>query len=645
MLNFLRKSVSSWVGVGILVLAVGALVFTLFQPTGPGAPAGATGPVLASVGDAAVTESQFVRTIDRAVQQEREANPAITAPDFLDAGGGDLVMAQMIAGEAIAEFGRTHGILASRRMVDGEIASIPALQVNGRFDEPTFRRLLAQQRITEEELRDGIAKDLKRRQLIQPILLGTTVPRGMAEPYAALLLEVRRGSILPVPSAAMPAPPAATPAQLAEFHKANAAAYTLPERRAFRFAEIDTAAIAARAAPSDADVAAYYKANAAEFGGVERRVVNQVILRDEARARAFAAQVASGTAFAAAAAAQGFAPADTALGEQTRDALAKATSPAVADAAFALAPGTVGAPVQSPLGWHMLEVTRVIPAAARPLSAVAPQIAERLREEKLGDLLATTVADAEDRLTGGESLTDVARSLGAAVQTAPAIAADGRMFDADYSVTVVQQPLLPKVFAADPSDGAQVVEMAPGRFALLEVTDVVAPALVPLAAIRADVAAAWAIKARSDAARREADRIAAAIGKGATLAQAVGTANLPPPQSIAVRRLELTQMAQQGQQVPPPVLMLLSTPAGKARVIAAPGGQGWFVVKVDDVRPGNLAQAPPLAEAVRQSLRLEAGNELADTFVRAIERDVGVTKQPAAIAAATRRLTGAAVGE
>ena len=44
-----------------------------------------------------------------------------------------------------------------------------------------------------------------------------------------------------------------------------------------------------------------------------------------------------------------------------------------------------------------------------------------------------------------------------------------------------------------------------------------------------------------------------------------------PPQVLTVRRLELTQMAQQGQQIPPPVVMLLNTPKGQARVIPAPG--------------------------------------------------------------------------
>lgn len=641
MLEFLRKSVSSWVGILILALALGALVLTLFQGQGPtgGAP-GAGGPVLATIGESALTENEFIRTVDRAVTRERERTPTITVPDFLGAGGGEMVLQQLIAGKALTEFGTANDMVISRRMVDGEIASIPAFQLNGKFDDATFRRLLAEQRLSEEELRDSIATDLKRRQLLQPIALGTTVPRGMAEPFAALLLEMRRGLILPVPSLAMPDPGAPTDAQLKAFHAENRTAYTIPERRGFRFAELTTASLAAKAKPTPAEVEKYYKDNPAEFGGLELRTINQVVLQDEAAAKAFVAAVRGGSTFAAAAAKQGFAATDIALGEQSRAGLTDTVGKPVADAAFALKPGQVSDPVKTDLGFHMVEVAAIKPASPQPLAAVSAQIEKKLADDKLADLVADTVASAEDRLTGGESLADVAKSLGLAVQTVPALTADGRLFDASYAATRVDQPLLPKVFGAEESEGPQVADLGGGSYALFEVTEVIPPALVPLAAIRNDVATAWSIKTRADAARREAESIAAALSKGTPMAEVVAGKRLPPQQPITVRRLELTQMSQQGQQVPPPVLLLLNTPAGQARILPAPGGQGWFVVKVDAVQPGNVEQAPGLVDAVRQSLLRETGNEMMETFVRAIERDVGVVRKPEQVKATTRRMTG-----
>ena len=640
MLQFLRKSVSSWVGILILGLALGALVFTLFQPNAPGG-SGQSGQVLATVGDKAVTESDYLRTVDRVVNRERQRTPTLTNPDFIGAGGGDMVLRQLVSGKAMQAFAAANGMAISRRMVDGEIASVPAFQLNGKFDDGTFRRLLAEQRLSEAELRDSIEQDLLRRQLIQPVLAGTTIPRGMAEPFAQLLLEVRRGSILPIPSASMPDPGKPTDAQLAAFHAENKAAYTLPERRAFRFAEFDGALVAEKAKPTAAEVRKYYDDNIADFGGAEIRAVRQVVLRDEAKAKAFVAGVRGGKSFNDAAAAEGFSAIDTDLGDQTAAGLADAVNPQVSKAAFALKQGGVSDPVQSDLGWHILEVTRVSPAAPRPFETVSAQIEQKLGSERAADLLAEAIASAEDKLTGGESLADVAKGLGLPVQTSPALAADGRLFDANYQVSRLEQPLLPKVFEAEVSEGPQVVELGQNRFALLEVTELVAPELVPLAKIRADVEAAWAVKARSDAARAEAERIAAAIGKGETLAQATAGKTLPPAQALSIRRLELTQMSQQGQQVPPPVLMMLNTPKGQARVLPAPQGQGWFVVKVDEVVPGDVTQAPQLVDAVRQSLVREGGEEVADSFVRAIEQSVGVVKKPEAVKAVNRRLTGA----
>jgi peptidyl-prolyl cis-trans isomerase D len=640
MLQFLRKSVSSWVGILILGIALAALVFTLFQPTGPGGTA-QSGQVLATVGDGAVTESDYLRTVDRAVNRERQRTPSITNPDFIGAGGGEMVLQQLISGKAMQAFARENGMTISRRMVDGEIASIPAFQLNGKFDDGTFRRLLADQRLSEAELREGIEQDLLRRQLLQPVLSGTSIPRGMAEPFAELLLEVRRGSILPIPSAAMPDPGKPTDAQLAAFHAENKAAYTLPERRAFRFAEIDATLLAEKAKPTEAQVRKYYDDNIAEFGGAEIRAVRQVVLRDEAKAKGLVTAVRGGKGFAEAAAAEGFSATDIDLGRQTADGLAETVNPAVSKAAFALKAGAVSDPVQTDLGWHVVEVTAITPATPRPFASVSAEIEAKLMAEKSSDLLAETVASAEDKLTGGESLADVAKGLGIPVQSSPPLAADGRLFDADYQVSRLEQPLLPKVFDADPADGPQVVEVAPDRFALLEVTDVLAPEVVPLAKIRADVELAWAVKARSDAAKAEAERIAAALSKGETLAAATAGKALPPAQALSIRRLELTQMSQQGQQVPPPVVMMLNTPKGQARVIPAPQGQGWFVVKVDEVVPGDVTQAPPLVDAVRQSLLRESGEEIAESFVRAIERSVGVVRKPDAVKAVNRRLTGA----
>jgi peptidyl-prolyl cis-trans isomerase D len=636
MLKSFRKAVNSWAGAAILGLALAALVVTLFHPNSPG---GADETVLATVDGRPITMPRYVRLVEAAVARERERNPHFTVADFLRAGGGQAVLDQMIAAEAIRSFARAHGIAVSERMVDGEIASIPAMQINGRFDEATFRRLLAEQRISESELRDSIAADISRRELLQPVGLGANMPPGMAEPYARLLLEARSGEILAVPAAAMPAPAAPAPGTLDAFYQSNIRRYTVPERRAFRYAILEPAAMASAARPDRKAVEDYYNAHAAEFGGVELREINQILLRSAEDAKAFVAEVRGGAAFAEAAARRQWAESDVRLGQVAKDALARDTSRAVADTAFRLKPGAVSDPVKSPLGFHVLQVTRIVPPTPRPLAAVQGEIIRRLSETRTQDLLSDAVERAEDQLAKGMPLADVASGLGLKLVTMAPTSADGRQFGPDWSARRIDEgALLQQIFTASAEDGPQVAEMSGNRFLLFEITATTAPRPIPAAAIRRQLLADWMAQRRLAAARATAERIAGETASGLTAAAAAN--RLPAPQELTVRRLELTQMASQGRQVPPPVLLLLTLAPGKARTIAAPDGQGWFVVRLDKVEPGNLAETPQLTEAVRQGMQREARDELMEVFVRTIEREAGVVRQPQALAAANRRLAG-----
>jgi peptidyl-prolyl cis-trans isomerase D len=93
-------------------------------------------------------------------------------------------------------FGREQGIGASKRLVDGEIASIPAFQnLAGQFDQTAFQAALRNERITEQQLRDDLASTLIQRQIMVPVAGSPHVPGTMAQRYASLLLEQRQGSV------------------------------------------------------------------------------------------------------------------------------------------------------------------------------------------------------------------------------------------------------------------------------------------------------------------------------------------------------------------------------------------------------------------------------------------------------------------
>src|SRR3546814_3191639 len=84
----------------------------------------------------------------------------------------------------------------SKRLVDGQIASIPALQgPDGKFSPEIYKSVLAQQRLTDAALRADMTREIFARQLIVPTVGASQIPMQVALPYAALLLEKRQGHV------------------------------------------------------------------------------------------------------------------------------------------------------------------------------------------------------------------------------------------------------------------------------------------------------------------------------------------------------------------------------------------------------------------------------------------------------------------
>lgn len=640
MLKLMRNFVTSWVGMLVLALAVGSMAIVFGQSGSMSGGGSEREIVLATIGKQAITDRQYMAAVERIVSREREENPDLDIPTFLQSGGGDMVLQQMIVSEALKLFASQNGVTVSKRLVDGEIASIPAFQVNGEFNEDNFRRLIAEQNISEGELRDSIAQDVVRRQLLQPVIAGMRLPDSAAQHYARMLLEQRAGQILAIPSMLMPDPGKPTDAQLDAFYKKHADAYTIPERRAFRYADISAAGLTDRAKPDAAEVRKYYDDNPGEFGGLETRDVQQIMLPDMDAAKAFVARLEGGTPFVAAAREKGFSAADVTITAASKDDLTKRLDADAADAAFALAAKAVSEPLPSGFGVRVIQINAVHPPRAQPFASVAEQITAELTQERLLDLLADMVNDAEDRLDEGQSLADVAQTLSLAVQTEAPVTRDGRRFDAEYQMTSVDLPVAARVFELSSEEGPRVIEVDEGHYALVEVMDVVRPTLVPLDHVRNELMLHWSLDARSAEARKVADGIAKALDDGQSLNSALAGRRLPPVENLTVRRLELTQMLSQNQPVPPPVLTLLNIPEGKTKVVAAPDEQGWFVVRVDKVTAGSDEEITPLADGLRQALGRDAGNELAEAFIRTVERSAKVVRRPEAVQAVNARMSG-----
>jgi peptidyl-prolyl cis-trans isomerase D len=636
--NFFKSKAGIIVTLGFLVII--ALAFASGDVAHVGTFGGvAGGDRVATVGDERISTSDLNRATNDALGRIKERDPTLTMQYFVKQNGLNRVLDELVDRFAIAGFANQIGLRVGTRLVDSEIAMVPAFHgADGKFDQKLYRQALQQQSLTDKAVREDLAKSLAARQILIPANFGVSVPQQQVDRYAVLLKERRNGGIAVLPSDAYVPKEAPTDAQLQQFYAANKDRYIRPERRVVRFATFGADALASARAPTDAEIAARFQRDSASYAAKESRSLSQVIAPTEAAAKAIAAEASAGTPLEAAARSKGLAAAKiNSIGKAD---LATQASPAVANAAFAAEQGKLAQPAKSNLGWHVIRVDSISRTPARTLEQVRNEIVSQLTAELHQAALADAAAKIEDQFDQGSSLADTAKSLNLTIQSTKPITADGRVYG---SSSEMAPPLLTKALstAFSMEEGEpQLAEVEPGKvFIIFDVSDVIGSAPAPLAEIRNDVRAGWMASKGSEAARQAADRVLARIQKGMTLPQAMAEEKrpLPPPDKLDLGLEDLRKM---GQRPPAAIVLLFSMAEGTSKRLAAPDERGWFVVQLDKIVPGKLEANDPAVAMTRQQLAANVSSEYADQLVKAIRKELTVTRNEKGIAAVRRQLTG-----
>jgi peptidyl-prolyl cis-trans isomerase D len=592
-----------------------------------------------------LSQGEFQDRVQRVFENARRSNPGLQISDFFAQGGAAQVYDQLVASLTLRAFADDQGVHISKRLVDAQIAQIPAFQdAAGNFSQDNFRALLTRERLTEQALRDDISREILQRQLLAPIGLGARPSETLVLPYASLLLEARQGTVAAIPAVAFLDEKNPTDAQLTDYYKKNSARFTIPEQRRIRYAVVDAARFVQASQPSEAEISAYYNQNKAAYAAKQSRSVEQLVLPTQAGAKAIADQVKGGKSLADAARGAGLAVAT--LADQSREALTASASKAVADAAWAARQGELVGPVRGSLGWLLLRVTAVNETAARPLAAVRGEIIETLRARKEKQLLTDFTGKLEDQIADGGTFEEVVKDNGLTLETSPALLSTGKQVkDQAYTPGPDLQPLVAPVFAMSADDDAQLVPITPDkRYALVAPGQIVAAAPPPLAEVKQLVLAQYKLNAGNLKAKALAEQIQAKVAKGGSLADAIAQAGvkLPAPQVLGGRRADIMR----GEQRPPAeVAILFSMAANTVKTLPIGQDRGYFVVQLNKIERGDAKAQPQLLAQVRDQLGEVIGQEYGEQFERAVEKELKVTRNANAVAQVRQALSATNSGD
>lgn len=643
MLQFFRNMFKSKIGLAIVLGFIGLIgfAFALGDISGGSTFGGvAGGDRVAVVGGEKIGTADLLRGVNNGLDRMREEDPTLTMPRFIANKGLDQSLDALIDRFALRAFANEYGIRVGDNLVNSEIRLIPAFRgPDGNFSEDTYRQVLAQQRVTDTQARDDLATRLLAQQLFVPAGLGASIPEKMAYRYAQLFKERRKGSIALLPAVAYAPPPGASDDTLKAYYDSHRSEFVRPERRVIRYATFDSSNLGDRIIPTEAEIDARYKQDAAKYAASETRDITQLIVPTEAAAKSIRERIAAGASFETVAREASLRVAK--LTATTREALSTQASPAVANAYFSAAEGAISAPARGALGWHVARIDAIKSVSARSLDQARGEITETLREEKRVRGLAELAIKVEDQLSDGATLTEIAKDLGLELQTTKPALANGQIYQtAGETVSQVLAPALKTAFQMDEEE-PEIAPIAGGEtYLIYDVGDITPAATAPFAEIKQAVEANWRQSQGLKAAQAAADRVLKRVRGGTSLAAALAAEKAPLP---AVDSIDLTReqlAAQRERRIPPPLALMFSMAQGTAKKLEAAQKLGFFVVDLDTITMDELDRNDPLVTQARGQMAQLVGDEYGELLRTAIRAEMGVERNPAAIAAVRKQLIG-----
>ncbi len=609
MLTFMRRILSTWVAKLLFVLLILSFGMWGIGDVVTGLQRGDM--AVAHVAGDSIGMPEMNQALRNArIDMQRRMQGVEITPQIQHMMAGQLLERMITERSIAAEIRRMHIQVPDNALRNEAFANPAFHDASGRFSPDIFAARLRNANMTEAMYTASVRSELAWRQIRVPMISGINSPDALTLPLYAQLAERRAAMTVLLPFASVPEPALPDEAALRRFQENNPDKFSAPEYRQISLAVMSPAILAGEVEVSDADIAATYEAHRAQYVMPETRTVSILTVQDEAKARELAA--AWRTSTDAAAFEKTVQEAGGALSSLTA-AQAQFPIPDLARAAFATAKDQVTDPVQSPLGWHVLRVTDIMPATTRTLDQVKDEIRRLLALERATDLVFSRANKVEDSVGGGASVAETARDNGIAFVTATVdrSGADPQGQQVDLRVSPeARTALLTEIFQARVGDAPQTHELAGNTFIALSVDASTPSALRPYEQVAEAVKTAWIADARRRAQEERASAMMTAAKAGTPLA------TLAHDAQAELRPIEPVGRAGGAAVMPQLVQPLFELKLNDATMVETP--TGFIVMQLTAIVPANPAENALQVGQLRDQLSTSLAQDIEAQFVAAL---------------------------
>jgi peptidyl-prolyl cis-trans isomerase D len=393
MLDFLRRNSRSWVVK--VVLGVISIVFIFFL--GGGGQIGSGPRAVVRVGDQDISAEAFDDAIRRNEQFYRQQYGDRLTPELLAALDiPSSTLNQLVDGAVLKQEALALGLRVPDEALRLEIREIPAFQRDGQFSPAAYRAVLERQGIGAPRFESDLREQLLIEQLVDLVRRGVHVTEEEAFEQFRRDNDELTLEYVKLPAVDFENNVVIEEGALAEWFEGRAEEYREPERIRVRYLEYDPQAFADKSAVSQEQVEEHYALHADVDYTIEEKVAARHILKkvapdadDDARKtareaiEAAARRIADGEDFATVAkeVSEDTSAADGGdLGSFGRGRMVAPFE----EAAFALEAGQVSGVVESPFGFHLIQVYEKAPGRVKSIDEVRDEIVAQLATQGAG---------------------------------------------------------------------------------------------------------------------------------------------------------------------------------------------------------------------------------------------------------------------
>lgn len=619
MLKGMRTAGQTWLGKTIIAVMFGFLIVSfaiwgindIFR--------GGQRVTVATVGKAEIPAEAFRTTYQTELQQLiRRARQSITPQQARALGLDQQILSRMITEATLDQKVRDLGLAISDQLAARTITEEPAFRgPSGQFERARFEYYIGERGLTEagflREHRDALA----RAQLAQAISGEVNVPMAAKEALHRFGAERRSVAYFMLPSASLGELPAPTDEQLQAFFNDRKASFRAPEYRAINVVTISPESIARPETVSDEDARRRYEqVKGGRFGSPERRSIRQIVFPSAEEAEAAFARIKEGATLEAIAAERNIDPKDLELGTFSRSEM---VDPAVAEAAFALAPGAVSGPVKGRFGTVLVQVTNVETESVRPFEQVADELKREIARERARTAITDLHDKIEDQRAGARPLAEIARENGLPLVSVPATDRSGRDKDGNPVQNLPdREAVLNAAFSSDIGVDNEALRTRDEGYVWFEVTGIQPARDKTFEEARPQVAEQWRSEEISRRLSERAREFVERLNKGETVEAVAADAGAAPKTATDLGR----RVAKDDLSVDV-VNRIFSVPVDTAASADA-GGDARVIFKVTGATVPPFMTTTQEAASMTDQLRLMLADDLIAQYVAQARQELGV---------------------